>query len=67
MIVYHFKGARRCLLDRERLERGETKQNRERNRSLNCRFPKEGKAYRLKGRARFKTGKKNRDRKKSSL
>ena len=67
MFVYHFKGARRRLLDRERLEWGEPKLNRERNRTLNCRFEKSGKAFRLKGRARFKTGKKNRDRKKSSL
>ncbi len=64
MIEYHRKGDRRRRLDRIRLVAGEPKANRIRgsHTNQNCRFPKGGKAYRKKGRLRFKTGRK-RDRK----
>jgi len=52
------KGARRRRLDILRRQQGEPRANFEKNRTLHCRYEKDGKAHRLKGRNRFKTGKK---------
>lgn len=67
MWLAHYKGERRLRLDHIRREHGEPKANWSKNRTLNCRFPKDGKAYRLKGRNRFKTGKKRQKPGKKSL
>ena len=56
--MVHRKGERRLKLDFIRVDRGEPKANKDKNRTPHCRFEKNGKAYRLKGRNRFKTGKK---------
>lgn len=56
------KGERRLALDILRLENGEPKINYAKNTSPNCRYAKEGKAFRNKGRNRFKTGRKRQKR-----
>lgn len=64
-VVCPVKGRRRLVLDGQRLLDGESPLSRKNgsHTNKNSRFPKEGgKAYRLKGRARFKTGKKSRKR-----
>ena len=58
MYLVPIKGINRVRHDLARIVGGEPKANQERNSSANCRFPKGSKAYRLKGRNRFKTGKK---------
>lgn len=57
-MVTHSKGARRRRLDLIRAKQGEPKSNFEKNRTPHCHYERDGKAYRLKGRNRFKTGKK---------
>jgi hypothetical protein len=59
-MVPQSKGRRRILLDFERIRNGEPKANFNKNRDLNCRFPKDSRAFRKKGRDRFKCGKKRR-------
>lgn len=66
-MVTSSKGARRRRLDLIRRREGEPKANWLKNRTPNCRFEKDGKAYRLKGRGRFKTGKKRQKPGKKSL
>ncbi len=58
MVTQHRKGDRRLKLDAQRRKAGEPNGNWKRNRDRNSRFPKDGIAFRNKGRARFKTGKK---------
>ena len=58
MYLVPIKGISRVRSVLARIEGGEPKANFERNRAANCRFVKGSKAYRLKGRNRFKTGKK---------
>lgn len=58
MMFFSRKGERRLQLDSERIRDGEPRANFTRNRSLNCHFEKNAKAYRNKGRNRFKTGRK---------
>lgn len=60
------KGRRRVLLDLERIREGEPKSNFSKNRDPHCRFPKGTKAFRKKGRDRFKCGKKRREKAKSA-
>ena len=57
-MVPNYKGRRRILLDLERIRNGEPKANFNKNRDLNCRFPKDSRSFRKKGRDRFKCGKK---------
>lgn len=65
-MVPNYKGRRRILLDLERKREGEPKSNFSKNRTPNCRFPKDSKAFRLKGRNRFKCGKKRQKQGKSA-
>ncbi len=79
MFQAHMKGERRRRLDLERIphlvgdfehpreihiEGEEPARNQDRNRTLNCRFPKGGKGTRKKGRNRFKTGHKTQKKRK---
>ncbi len=65
-MVPQSKGRRRILLDLERIRNGEPKSNFQKNRDLNCRFPKDSRAYRKKGLDRFKCGKKRQKQGKSA-
>ncbi len=56
---FHYKGMRRAHKDLDRKINGEPRQNREHNTTLHSKYPETEKAHRLKGRARFKTGKKS--------
>lgn len=60
-VVCPVKGRRRLVLDGQRLLDGESPLSRKRgsHTNKNSRFPRGERAYRLKGRARFKTGKKS--------